>query len=86
MPTPRRKHVPKPNRHGALELLAGSPDGCTERLLVANGFTIELLLELLQAGLASAHAERKIIDGKLTEIARLGITDAGLRVLAESKR
>jgi hypothetical protein len=39
-------------------LLAASPDGCTEALMFANGFTAELLVELVRAGLASAHAER----------------------------
>jgi hypothetical protein len=85
MPTPShqrsRKRVPKPDRRRALELLASSPDGCTEGLMVANGFTIELLLELVRTGLASAHAERKIVDGKMTEVARLGITDEGRRLL-----
>jgi hypothetical protein len=86
MPTasyqPSRKGVPKPHdRRRALELLASSPDGCTEGLMVVNGFTIERLLELLQTGLAFAHAERKIVDGKMTEVARLGITDEGRRLL-----
>jgi hypothetical protein len=49
--------------------------------MVANGFTTELLLELVQTGLASAHAERKIANGKMTEVARLGITDEGWRLL-----
>jgi len=76
-----RKRVPKPNRRRALELLASCPDGCTEGLMFVNGFTVELLLELVQTGLASAYAERKIVDGKMTEIARLGITDQGRRLL-----
>ena len=76
-----RKRVPKPDRRRALELLASSPDGCTEALMVANGFTIELLLELLRTGLATAHAERRIVDGKMTEVARMGITDEGRRLL-----
>jgi hypothetical protein len=75
------KRVPKPDRRRALELLASSPDGCTEGLMVANGFTIELLLELVRTGLASAHAERRIVDGKMTEVARMGITDEGRRLL-----
>jgi hypothetical protein len=73
--------VPKPDRRCALELLASSPDGCTEALMVANGFTIELLLELLRTGLATAHSERRIVDGKMTEVARMGITDEGRRLL-----
>lgn len=76
-----RKRVPKSDRRRALELLASSPDGCTEALMVANGFTIELLLELLRTGLATAHAERRIVDGKMTEVARMGITDEGRRLL-----
>jgi hypothetical protein len=85
MPTPShqrsRKRIPNPDRRRALELLASSPDGCTEGLMVANGFTVELLLELVRTGLASAHAERRIVDGKMTEVARVGITDEGRRLL-----
>src|SRR5215470_1583530 len=36
----------------ALELLAGSPTGCTEALLFAYGITVEILIELINAGLA----------------------------------
>src|SRR4029450_887764 len=87
MPTPShqrsRKRMPNPDRRRALELLASSPDGCTEGLMVANGFTVELLLELVRTGLASAHAERRIVDGKMTEVARVGITHTG-RALVRS--
>jgi hypothetical protein len=38
--------------------------------MFANGFTAGLLLELVLAGLASAHAERMVGDGKMTEVAR----------------
>ena len=60
MPHPhRRRRGPKPDRRRALELLAASPDGCTEALMFANGFTAELLLvELVRAGVATAKAER----------------------------
>jgi hypothetical protein len=47
--------------------------------MAANGFTVELLLELLRTGLASAHAERRMVEGKMTEVARMGITDEGRR-------
>jgi hypothetical protein len=33
----------EPYRRRALELLAASPEGCTEALMFANGFTAELL-------------------------------------------
>jgi hypothetical protein len=83
MPQPyrRRHHGPKPDRRRALELLAASPDGCTEALMFANGFTAELLLDLVRAGLVSAHAERMVDEGKMMEVARIGITDEGWRLL-----
>jgi hypothetical protein len=77
MPQPhRRRHGPKPDRRRALELLAASPDGCTEALMFANGFTAELLIELVRAGLASAHAERMVAknDGGRADEAQPGWT------------
>ena len=83
MPQPRRpRHGPKPDRRRALELLAASPDGCTEALMFANGFTAELLVELVRAGLASAHAERMVANGKMMETARVKISEAGWQTLA----
>jgi hypothetical protein len=87
MPTqwpPRRdrRRFKKPNRRQALELLALCPDGCIEGLMLANGFTAELLVELIHAGLASAQAERMITSDKMIEVARLRITEAGRRSLA----
>jgi hypothetical protein len=84
MPQPHRhRRGPKPDRRRALELLAASPDGCTEALMFANGFTAELLIELVRAGLASAHAERAVTDGKMTEVARVKISETGWRTLAD---
>jgi hypothetical protein len=62
-------------------LLAASPDGCTEALMLANGFTAELLVELVGTGLAFAHAERMIAGGKQIEVAGVRITEAGRRAL-----
>jgi len=82
MPPPRRpRRGPKPDRRRALELLAASPDGCTEALMFANGFTAELLVELVRAGLASAHPECMVADGRMTEVARVKISEAGWRAL-----
>jgi hypothetical protein len=52
-------------------LLAASPDGCAEAIMLAHGFS---------DGLATASAERVVAGGKSIEIARVKITDAG-RVL-----
>jgi hypothetical protein len=46
MPRPRRCR-PKSDRRRALELLA-SRDGCSEVIIVAHGFTIEILVELVR--------------------------------------
>jgi hypothetical protein len=66
----------------ALELLAVSPDGCTETLMFANGFMAELLIELVRAGLACAHAERMVADGKTMEVTRVKLSEAGWQALA----
>jgi hypothetical protein len=70
MPTPNRK------RHRALELLAASPNAATEAILVANGFTIDRLVELVRAGLATATTERVVTGGRAMEIARVRIMEA----------
>jgi hypothetical protein len=83
MPHPhRRRFGPKPDRRRALEFLAAAPDGCTEALMFANGFTAELLIELVRAGLASAPAQHMVADGKRTEVAPVKISEAGWQVLA----
>jgi hypothetical protein len=76
------KRLPKPDRRRALELLASAPTGCTETLLFAHGFTVEMLVGLIEAGLASATPERVRAGSKAIEIARVRITEAGRRALA----
>jgi hypothetical protein len=73
-----RKRIPPATRRRALELLAASP-GATEAILVAHGLTIDLLVELVRAGLATAKAERVIAwwtrgRGRETEDHRGGAT------------
>jgi hypothetical protein len=81
MPTTdlRRRHGPKPDRHRALELLAASRGGCTEAMMLAHGFTIPQMVELVRAGLATATAERVAAGSRKIEIARVRITEAGRR-------
>jgi hypothetical protein len=77
-PTKRR---PAPSRRRALELLAASHDGCTEALMLANGFTVEQLAELVRAGLAGAPPERVVMCGRTIEVARVRIAEAWWRIL-----
>jgi hypothetical protein len=78
-----RKRVPKPDRRRALELLASCPEGCTEAIMLAHGFTIPQMVELVRAGLASATAERVVAGRHTIEVATVRITEAGRRALAE---
>jgi hypothetical protein len=83
-PLRRPRRGPNPDRRRALELLAASRDGATEAVMRAHGFTVEQMVELVRAGLASATAERVVAGGKAMEIARVRITEAGRQVLAKS--
>jgi hypothetical protein len=80
-----RRH-PKPDRRRALELLASCPDGCTEAVMLAHGFTVDMMVELVRVGLATAHAERVVAGSRKMEVTTLRITDAGRRVLAKAQR
>jgi hypothetical protein len=67
----------------ALTVLAGSPAGCTEAIMLAHGFSAGLLNDLLRAGLATAHVDRMMTGKRPMEVARLKITDAGRQALAQ---
>jgi hypothetical protein len=81
-----RSRRPKPDRRRALQLLADCPqEGCTQALLVAHGFTVEQMVELVRAGLATATPQRVRAGGHKLEVATLRITDEGRRALAKVK-
>jgi hypothetical protein len=86
MPTPSRKRRQRADRRRALALLATYPDGMTEALLLAHGFSTELLVELIGAGFATAHAERMAVGPRRLEVVRVRITEAGRQALAGMKR
>ena len=67
-----------------LELLASSPHGATEALLVrAHGFNSEMLAGLVRAGLATAEQETMKAGAKPVEVVRVRITDAGRKEIEE---
>jgi len=80
--TTERQRSPNSRQRRALELLAASPDGCTEAMMVAHGFTIEMMVDLVCDGLASAHVERVVAGNHTIEVACAKITHAGLMALA----
>src|ERR1700719_4682197 len=82
MPKPVPRQKPNAERRRALELLAASRDGCTEAVMIAHGFTVPQMVELVRTGLATAHARRAIAGRRTIEIGYMKITEAGRQALA----
>jgi hypothetical protein len=61
----------KQQRRRALELLEASIDGCTEAIMLAYGFKTEVLVELVNAELATSTIERMVIGGRGVKVIRL---------------
>jgi hypothetical protein len=84
MPTRKqpRKHSLSADRRRALNLLAASQDGCTEAIMLAHGFKVALLVDMIREGLTTAHNERVIAGGRTVDVTRVRITEAGRRALS----
>jgi hypothetical protein len=63
----------------ALGLLTPKKDGCTITMLSARGVKLEIIDELIAAGLATASSER--VGRGAIEITRVKITQAGRRTI-----
>jgi hypothetical protein len=63
-------------------LLAAAPNGATEAIMLAHGFTIEMLTVLVRDGLATATPETVHAGKRPVEVVRVRITDAGRLALA----
>src|SRR5258708_36517141 len=66
--------------------LAGSRYGYTKAILRAHGFSIDMMIELVKAGLATTKRERMVADGRQTGVVRVRITDAGRQALAQMSK
>jgi hypothetical protein len=66
------------DHHRALAVLYSCPDGCTEALLLAQGFTRGLIAELILAGLARASMEQAAAGKRVTDVRRIRIMGNGL--------
>jgi hypothetical protein len=86
MRRPHRYRRPNPDRRRALELLAGSREGCTKAMMRAHGFSIDMLVELVKVGLATTKRERMVASGRQTDVARVRITEAGRQALAKMSK
>jgi hypothetical protein len=82
----RRSRQPRPDRQRALELLAGcGPEGCSEHVMFAHGFTTEQLVELVRSGLATLTPQRTRAGREVLDVATLRITDKGRQALVAAK-
>ena len=82
LPPRKRRLSPSPRR--ALLLLATSPHGTNEALLVlVHGLKRQMLAGLVRAGLAAAEREVVNAGGRPVEVVRIRITNDGRKALAE---
>jgi hypothetical protein len=73
-----------PNRvRSALRLLAANAEGCTTAIVLAHGFSLDVITKLVDEGLASQHQETVVAAGRRLEVYRLRITDAGWKRLGQ---
>jgi hypothetical protein len=66
-----------------LEKLAAADNGCTDALLLGYGFKLEMILEMVSSGLATAAPDRAFVADYPVEVIRVQITEAGGRALAK---
>jgi hypothetical protein len=81
--TRKRRLSPHPRRVlELLDLLAISPCGATEALLIrAHGFNSDMIADLLHSGLAATECET-MAGATPAEVIRIKITDAGRDALS----
>src|ERR1700693_5428235 len=73
----RRAMAMSPDQRRALRWLAGSPLGVTEAIMLAHGFTIEMLDALVRDGLATAEQREMRAGRRPIKVIWLMITDIG---------
>jgi hypothetical protein len=70
------------DERGLLDLLAESLNGATDALMIAHGFTLDLMTGLVRRGFVTAQPERTFAGGKPVDRTRVKITEAGRQALA----
>jgi hypothetical protein len=66
-----------------LRLLARSENGCTEPVILAQGFTLDQIADLIFRGFAKREVRNMPLDGRQVKIVRMQITSAGLKAIAD---
>jgi hypothetical protein len=54
--------------------------------MIAHGFTIADMVELIRSGLATATAQRVVAGSRKIEVATVRITEAGRKALAGARK
>ena len=67
----------------ALQLLARSPSGCSEPVILAHGFTLDQIADLIFRGLAKREVSNMSLDGRKAKVVRMQITPAGRKAIAD---
>jgi hypothetical protein len=73
----QKTHLNEEHRR-ALAVLAENPDGYTRAILLAHGYSLALITNLIHAGLASDQMPKRHGRGA---VARVRITEAGRQAL-----
>ncbi len=81
MAAPLRKFHLSADQRSALVILAASPRGLAKALLLADGFTRDMLAGLVLARLATVVTETVRFGDPKMKVERVRITDAGRRAL-----
>jgi hypothetical protein len=77
---PGKKRL-SPRQRRALEFLASIPNGATEALLLAHGFSHRILAGLVLAGLATVASEPMRSGRQIIRIEQYRITEAGRKAV-----
>jgi hypothetical protein len=68
-------------RRRALMVLLRAPEGHTEAAMMAHGFSLQFLTDLVRDGLVNESADRLRIRKREVEVVRLSITGEGRQAL-----
>jgi hypothetical protein len=68
-------------RHALAVIAATDPDGATQTLLTAHGFSIRTIAALVKRGLVTIAREKMPAGGKWIDADKVRITDAGREAL-----
>ena len=77
--TPQKPHLSAEQRRALAMLATSGRNGTTQSLLTAHGFGVATIAGLVNQRLATLTREKVKAGGKLIEVARVRITDAGRR-------